>query len=111
MGPELYDRLKADLREAMRSGDSDAVAVLRTMVSALDNAGAVESDAPSWPPSDGPVEVPRRELTDSDVQELLAREITDLRSSAEGYRQVGAQDEAGRLDAQAALLERYRASG
>ena len=105
MSRALRDRLEADLQEALRSRDGIRVSVLRTTLSALSNAEAVDASlvAP------GVTEVPRRELRDDDIRGIVERERDELRTSADRMRRVGAPDRARELVAQARLLDDYLA--
>lgn len=101
----LRNRLEADLRVALKSGDAVRVSVLRTTLSALSNAEAVDvSVVPA-----GVTEVPRRELGDDDIRGIVERERDELRTTADRMRRVGAPDRARELVAQARLLDGYLA--
>ena len=101
----LRNRLQSDLEIALRQRDGARVSVLRTTLSALSNAEAVDvSDvAPTV------TEVPRRELTDDDIRLVVERERDELRLTASRMRRVGADDRARELVAQARLLDGYLA--
>jgi uncharacterized protein len=101
----LRCRLEADLQVAISSGDGVRLSVLRTTLSALANAEAV--DASLVDP--GVTEVPRRELVDDDIRGIVERERDELRTSADRMLRVGAPDRARELVAQARLLEGYLA--
>lgn len=105
MSRTLRERLEADLRVALRERDARLLSVLRTTVSALSNAEAV--DPSSLPP--GVSEVPRRELGDDDIRGIVERERDELRITADRMRRVGADDRARELVAQARLLDGYLA--
>ena len=105
MTKALRDRLEADLTDALRARDAVRVSVLRTTLSALSNAEAV--DASLFDP--GVTEVPRRELGDDDIRSIVERERDELRTSANRMRRVGAADRARELVAQARLLDDYLA--
>ena len=103
MSKTLRCRLEADLQGALRSGDAVRLSVLRTTLSALANAEAV--DAALFDP--GVTEVPRRELGDEDIRAIVERERDELRTSADRMRRVGATDRVRELVAQARLLDGY----
>lgn len=105
MSRTLRERLEADLRVALRERDARRLSVLRTTVSALSNAEAV--DPSSLPP--GVSEVSRRELGDDDIRGIVERERDELRITADRMRRVGADDRARELVAQARLLDGYLA--
>lgn len=108
---QLRARLSADLRTAMRARDHAATAAIRSLVGALDNAEAV--DVPERSSIDPPLvghragEAPRRVLDAANVRRLLDREIIDRDDAVREYRQLGQDDAAERLDAEAAVLRRY----
>ena len=75
--PPLRDRLRAALPAALKARDRTAVAALRSALAAIDNAeavdasdvhaGAIEASAPG----PGAAERPRRELTESDIDDIV----------------------------------------
>lgn len=68
----LEERLKADLRWALRARDRTVVAALRAAVAAIDNAGSVGIPEDGRAPVVGKAaDVPRRELTEEDVVGIL----------------------------------------
>jgi uncharacterized protein YqeY len=103
----------------MKARDSAALAALRSTVAAIANAEAVEA-TPTGHASAGPFagavdglgagEAPRRELTDTDVRMVVAREIADRRDAADTYDDLGQTQAASDLRAQAIALERYLTS-
>lgn len=103
----VVERLKADLLRAMKARDIVRVSTLRTMLSALDNATAVEVD-PSFVPLQGVTpDVPRRELSEADQLDLLRVEAVQRRKAALHYETLGKQDEATRLWAEVAVFADY----
>src|SRR4051795_13233533 len=99
----LRHRLQADLRAAMEHRDGLRLSVLRTTLSALSNAEAV--DPGSYAP--GVTEVPRRVLPDEEIRSLVQRERDELRGTARGMHRVGAHDRARDLLRQADILDSY----
>ena len=107
-------RLRADLQAAMRRRDSLAASTLRGLIAALDNAQAVALDlsGPASPPrpfGDGTGEVPRRALSAADVTRALDAERAARLSAAAEMARLGRIADAERLNAEAALIVRYRA--
>src|SRR4051794_34123159 len=99
-------RLRADLLTAMRARAPVEVALLRALVAALDNAQAIEVGARrhryvELKFGDRTAEVPRRELTQADVESLLVREIQERRDAAAQLGEVGQAERAARLAAEA----------
>lgn len=103
----LYKRLKADLLSAMKARQSIAVATLRSMVGAIDNAGAVEHDTTIVPLVGRSADVPRRELTEAQVRAILQGEADERRSAQVKYERLGKNMEAERLRAELEVFARY----
>jgi hypothetical protein len=100
--------MQADLRSAMKTRDTVVVSVLRTALAAISNAEAVdESDYPPLPPGQSRGDVPRRQLTDADIESILNREIGEVRDAAGDYRRHNELDKAGELERRIAVLARY----
>ena len=104
----LRERLETALREALRARDRVAVAALRSAVSAIDNAGAVEGPSRFRPRLGvGAADVARRELSLHDVEGIVRAEIADRVAAAADYERLGRAGEANRLLAEAAVLESH----
>lgn len=103
----LRARLSADLRSAMKARDKAAIDTLRCLLAVLDNAGA---QAPATTPTAvvGLVaEVPRKSLTQSELQALMHAEVTSRRMAVIEYERGGRRQDAARLRAELVLLSRY----
>jgi len=103
MDSALRDGLQADLQVALANRDGLRLSVLRTTLSALSNAEAVD-------PADhapGVSEVPRRVLADEEIRSVVERERDELRVTAHRMRRVGADDRARELLDQAAVLDSH----
>ncbi|PXX64020.1 hypothetical protein DFR70_105202 [Nocardia tenerifensis] len=108
--PPLRDRLRAALSVAMKSRDRQAVTALRATLGAIDNAeavdvgdhraGSVESSAVGL----GAAEVARRELTETDIEQIVRAEIADRHKVAEEYEALNRAEHADDLRAQARTL-------
>ena len=83
----IRERLQVALSEARRSRDAMRTSVLRTTLSAIANAEAVEI-----PPGTVETELPRRVLTDDDVRAVVVAERVELETAAAALR---AHDRAG----------------
>ena len=108
MDGTLRRRLAADLRVAIEQRDGLRLSVLRTTLSALSNAEAVDPD--SYSPDNhrvGGTEVPRRVLADDEIRSVVERERDELRATARGMHRVGAHDRARILLGQADVLDGY----
>ncbi|MDQ6717421.1 MAG: GatB/YqeY domain-containing protein [Gemmatimonadota bacterium] len=103
----MRTRLEADLKTAMKARDKSAVGVLRNLIGAIDNAGAVEA-GPAGPPIVGRrADVPRRALSDGDINGLIRREAAEIRSALREYESLGRNAEAAELREKLAVAERY----
>jgi hypothetical protein len=110
----LKERLRADLKIALKERQASTASVLRTLIAALDNAEAVTGDGiqnNTQPRAFGDPsgEIARLTLDDAAVDTLLAHEIDTRLSAAADYERHGRTDEADRLRAEAELIGRYRA--
>lgn len=115
----LRASLRKDLVAAMKSRDKETVSALRTAIAAIDNAEAVAVEDVSSSSSQvgehvagaasgvGATEVSRRELSLPDVREVLAGQIAERRTEAEGYDSLGQFDAAARLRREADVLAAY----
>ena len=82
------------------------VKVLRTTMSAIQNAEAVEGVA-SVEGVDGYSDVRRRSLSDEDVMEIIIREIEEFEGSVAEYRQIGQMERADGLQRELDVLRSY----
>jgi len=113
----LRRRLGESLKVAINARDAAAVAALRSAMSAVDNAEAVDrSQAPPPTKTVGDVrlgvgsgEVARRELSEQDVVEILLSEVKEREAAAAEYERLGRAEHAGRLRAEAAALVAFLA--
>jgi uncharacterized protein YqeY len=95
----IRDHLQSSLKAAMQARDQVATSVLRTTLSAVANAEAV--DVPAGTTA---TEVPRRHLTEDDIRAVVHAEHTDLERTAAELRRLGRDAEAEVLGAKAAVL-------
>jgi uncharacterized protein YqeY len=97
----------------MRTRDGIAVAALRSAIGAIDNAEAVDrSQAPAPIVREvrlgvGAGEVPRRELSEQEVINVVRAEIGDRIAAAAEYESLGRAKHASRLSAEAAVLQSF----
>jgi uncharacterized protein YqeY len=106
MPPSLRSRMQADLSAAIKSGDAIAVSVLRTTLSAVANAEAVDP-AGQPVPAGLPGDVARRQLSQRDVSAIIGRELAEHRAAAQELRAEGLMARADGVDRRAAILARY----
>jgi hypothetical protein len=100
----VRERLTGALRKAMKNRDSVAVDVLRSLMSAIDNAGAVPLTKPSSPMPQSSGEAPRHELSAAEVEQVLRGEAAERGAAAADYERRGQRDEASRLEAQLRVI-------
>jgi uncharacterized protein YqeY len=98
----LRARLSADLLTAMKGRDKPVIDTLRCLLAVLDNAGA--QDPKRFASS---TEVPRKALTQSELEALLQIEIESRGAAVIEYERGGRHHDAARLRAELALLARY----
>ncbi len=112
----IRERLRDALAVAMKARDRSAITALRSALSAIDNAEAV--DTPDTPAAvdDSPIagsirglgagEGVRRALSEDDVAALVRTEIDDRLTHAAQYREAGRREAATALEDEAAVLRR-----
>jgi uncharacterized protein len=98
----LRARLAADLLVAMKARDKAVIDTLRCLLAVLDNAGAQDPKV-----FGSSIEVPRRLLTQSELNALIQAELTSRRAAVIEYERGGRQHDAERLRAELVLLSRY----
>ena len=104
----LEQRIKAELHRALRARDRAAVAALRAAVGAIDNAGSVPLLEDSRTKVAGrAADVPRRELTEEEVAEIVRREVDELDAGITAAERYGRAERAGELRAGRAVLAAY----
>ncbi|MHA7632973.1 GatB/YqeY domain-containing protein [Corallococcus sp. M7] len=105
--------LRAAMKEALRTRNAPASAVLRETLAAIDNAEAPDmSVAPATVVGDiagsagglGSGEVPRLLLSPETVGALVQREIQERRDAVALYTRLGKHEEARTLQAQVDVL-------
>lgn len=111
-GRDMKERLRADLRAAIKNGRTVEVKVLRALVAALDNAEALPAEGGRTAPvhhrfHTGSAEVERLLLSSADVRGVLLAEIDERERAAEGMDRLKRTDRAEALRAEALLARRY----
>jgi len=89
----LKERLRADLTAAMKSRDELVKATLRMTLTAIGNAEVAGTYA--------------RELSDDEVQRVIAREAKKRAESAEAFGAAGREELAAQERAEGEVLARY----
>lgn len=116
MTPEsVRTHLRSSLTVAIKQRDAVAMAALRSVLGAIDNAEAVDP-APPTRLSAGPIagalvglgrgDVARRELTTADPEETMRTEIEEREAAAREYEDARRPDQAERLRSEAAVIRR-----
>jgi len=87
----LRDRIQSDITAAMRSGDGFRRDVLRMAQNAVYLSEKTQ----------------RRELSDQEVEAIVAREVKTRRESIDAFRKGGREDLAAKEEAEIAILAGY----
>ncbi len=103
----VYEKMKADLRTAMKLRDTATVSTLRTLIAAIDNAQTVPLDEAIAPSVGKTNDVPRRELSGAEVRTLLQSEATERRATIKQYECLGRSSEADRLRTELDVIAAY----
>jgi uncharacterized protein YqeY len=109
----VHSELRRALTEAIKTRDTVAVSALRSALAAIENATAVDAaQAPT--PGAGPIagaveglgagEVASRVLTPDEVRAVVGAEVDQRLAAAREYADLGRDDRAVRLRAEAAVL-------
>lgn len=89
--PELLDRLKEDIKTAMKARDTETLTTMRMLHSSIKNQA---------------IEV-QRELTDEEIIEVLAKEAKKRRQSAQAYDDANRPELADKERAEIELIQNY----
>jgi uncharacterized protein YqeY len=103
----VTDRLRSDLRDAMRARDRDAVTALRTALAAIANAEAPPDDGSRGETHGQLLDHPRLVLTGDDVTRILAEQVADRHDTLDRIGPGGPADAIAALQAEIVVLERY----
>ena len=88
---QLFDRVRDDLNDARKARDKDRVSVLGMTVSEIKNAAIAKRD----------------ELSDDEVQQVVARAVKKRREAAEQMRSAGREELADHESWEADVLQTY----
>jgi uncharacterized protein YqeY len=105
----LRSGLTAGLRQAMLARDAVAIAAIRSLVAAVDNAGAVPLEGLNATVVGRSGDVARRVLSADDLAAVLEGEAEERRAAIATYEMGGRGDAADRLRAELRVIDRYRA--
>ena len=89
----LKEQIRADLKEAMKAKEKERTGTIRMLLAAIQTAET---------------EGAKHEVTDEDIQKIIAREVKKRRESAEIYSQNGREDLAESELAEAEILAGYQ---
>ncbi len=106
----LTDRLRADLVVAMRDRDAVRVSTIRSLISAIDNAGAVEVGRQGFdydPKLGLGHDVERRSVADADITAIIAGEIRELLAARDEYRELGQTERVEEFDRRLQIADGY----
>lgn len=108
----MKTRLRADLRAAMAARQASEVAVIRTLMAALDNAEAPAAEQKQPPGGahdfhSGSAEVRRLELSGDRIAEILRAEAEEREMAASEMERLGQTEAAEQLRADAGIARRY----
>lgn len=90
---ELKDKIRADLKEAMKAKEKERTGTIRMLLAAIQTAET---------------EGTKHEVDDAEIQKIIAREIKKRRESAEIYQSNGREDLASQELTEAEILEAYQ---
>ena len=104
------ETLRVNLLTARKQRDAIRVSALRSALSAIDNAETPDGPVPTAGAlsesavGPGAAEVQRRALTDGEIRALLTAEVDERRAAAAQLAANGADERAGTVRAEAAVL-------
>lgn len=101
------ERLRIDLTEALRSREPVEASMIRTLIAAIENAGAVEAEPTVEPKRGLGHDVPRKVLSEHDVGVIIDRERLEVAEALARYRDLGLPDEVAEMERRLAVIERY----
>jgi uncharacterized protein YqeY len=115
---DVETRLRAALRDALKTRDVVAAFAVRSALGAIGNAGAVPAGEGSATPvrtgsayvarataGAGATEVSRRQLSPAGLRALVEAEISERQAAAGQYEQTGQADRAETLRREARVLQ------
>lgn len=112
----MKEKLSKDLRDVMKKRNEIEIKTIRSLISAIDNAGAVIVEVPKIMPMSGGIayatdgvgssEVPRKELSEKDIEKIIRIEIDEITKTIELVKQHSQLD-TEQFVKQINILERY----
>jgi uncharacterized protein YqeY len=104
---KIYERIKVDLLKARKMREKTTIAVLSSALTAIDNAGAVKLKSAKDSVIGESVEVPRKDLSEKQVQNILKNEIEERRSALDVYKHLDKQEKVKCLCKELQILDQY----
>jgi len=92
----LLDNLKQDLTNALKKGERERVETLRFLIAAINNAAITKYGREA-----------QEKLTDSDVLEVVKKQVKTHRESIEAFQKGGRTDLVTKEQAQLEILQTY----
>ena len=103
----IREQLKRGLKTAMKARQHEVVSVLRSALSAIDNAEAVSLDDSMVAVVGRLNEVARKELSEEQMRAIVQAEADALKTSIADYQKLGKAEEAEGLQTQWDALSQY----
>lgn len=103
----VLERLRADLTAARREGKTTEISMIRTLIAAVENAGAIETDGSKEHKVGLGHDLPRRDLTDDDIVGVLERERAELVDAIAHYRDLSLAVQLQELEERLRIVDRY----
>jgi uncharacterized protein YqeY len=91
----------------MKSRQTNVVSTLRSILSEIDNAEAVPMDASIKPTVGLSNDVPRKVLSEEQMQNILNHQYHEIRASLAEYKRLEKHDEAEQLQTELDVLAPY----
>jgi uncharacterized protein YqeY len=103
----IRQRLKDDLKQAMKARQTEVVTTLRTTLAEIDHAESVDVD-PAFVPIIGVTnDVPRKVLTEAEMLAIVQREADEIQAAMAEYEAAGNVEKTAELCAAWELLQGY----
>jgi uncharacterized protein YqeY len=103
----LPQRLRTDLVTALRARDKTEVSMIRTLIAAIENAEAVDAELSVEPKIGLNHDEQRRQLDDTEIAVIVARERAEIAAAVARYRELGLTAELAELEERMAVVGRY----
>lgn len=96
---------------ARKADNPTEVSMIRSIISAIENAQAVETEDAAEPKIGLGHDRPRRELTSEDVKAVLTREHDEVNSALDEYEALGLPAQVEEFEIRRHVIERYLDAG